>query len=171
MVKTCWSLFSYESFCNFLKFCHFNLKIWWSTTHCKPLKIFIMGVSVKVSLHSAFILILKNLNIFSPFCRIFGEFFCIFYNFVAPIWNFYGGTPPTVNHFKFLCWGVSSKFMMGVPPTIPISGLRCTYMLLMTHAVCAYNGIHCTCVSWPTLYMCIMPYNVCAYNGLSCTSY
>ena len=57
---------------------------------------------------------------FFSFLQNFGEFFCDFYNFVTPIWNFYGDTP-TVNHLNFSWWGHQFKVHdAGSPPPSPL---------------------------------------------------
>ena len=61
---------------------------------------------------------------FFPFYENLANLFAIFI-ILSFQFEIFMGVPPTVNHLKFLWWGVTSKFMMGVPPPsppVPISG-------------------------------------------------
>ena len=56
---------------------------------------------------------------FFSFLQNFGEFFCDFYNFVAPIWNFYGGIPHRKPFKIFMMEGQFKVHDGGTPPPSP----------------------------------------------------
>ena len=92
----------------------------------------------------------KIFDQFFPFYAILANVLAIFI-ILSFQFEIFMGVPPTVNHLKFLWWGVSSKFTMGVPPHHPPCAYPCP----------VFN-------SWPYLKLLKCKIQLCIQNNNNC---